>query len=72
MPFAMALLVFVMYYNMINVGQNWIANGKMHPIPFLLGLHGGVALLALMWLCLRHQQWHLRYLWRKTPAGSKA
>ncbi len=65
MPFVLALLVFVVYYNMINVGQNWIANGKMQLLPFMLGLHGGMALLAGVWLSLRHQQWHWRYLWRR-------
>lgn len=64
MPFAMALLVFVLYYNMINVGQNWIASGKMQLLPFMLGLHGGMALLAVLWLGWRHQQWHVRYLWQ--------
>jgi lipopolysaccharide export system permease protein len=71
MPFALALLVFVVYYNMINVGQSWIANGKMQPLAFMLGLHGGVAVMALVWLSLRHQQWHLRYLWRRPATGSQ-
>ena len=71
MPFAMALLVFVLYYNMINVGQNWIANGKLPMLSFMLGLHGGMALLAWIWLTLRHRQWHLRYLWRRPSAGAQ-
>lgn len=72
MPFALALLVFVVYYNMINVGQNWIANGKMQLLPFMFGLHAGLALLAMIWLTLRHRQWHVRYLWRKPATGSQA
>lgn len=66
MPFALALLVFVVYYNMINVGQNWIASGKVQLLPFMLILHGGMALLGFIWLALRHQQWHWRYLWPRT------
>ena len=71
-PFVMALLVFVVYYNLINVGQNWITNGKMQLLPFMLGLHGGMALLAFLWLSMRHQQWHPSFLWRKAKSGGQA
>jgi lipopolysaccharide export system permease protein len=51
---ALALLVFVVYYNMINVGQSWIGSGRVSFIGFLLALHGGVFVLALLWIAARH------------------
>ena len=51
---ALALLVFVVYYNMINVGQSWIGSGRVSFTGFLLALHGGVFVLALLWIAARH------------------
>ena len=46
-----ALLGFIVYYNLINLSQAWIAAGRFAMGPVLLVLHGGVALaaLALIW-----------------------
>ena len=51
---AVALFCFVGYYNMINVGQNWIASGRTTLPSFMLSLHGGAFCLALGWLLIRH------------------
>jgi lipopolysaccharide export system permease protein len=51
---AVALFCFVGYYNMVNVGQNWIASGRTSLPVFMLMLHGGALLLALSWLTFRH------------------
>ncbi|MDR2129195.1 MAG: LPS export ABC transporter permease LptF [Burkholderiaceae bacterium] len=48
-----ALLAFACYYNMINVGQSWIASGKVNIALWLLQLHGGILALSLLWLALR-------------------
>jgi lipopolysaccharide export system permease protein len=58
---ALALLIFMVYYNMINVGQSWIGSGKVSFTGFLLGLHGSVLVLALLWIVARH----LNFSWRK-------
>ena len=64
----LALFSFVAYYNLINLGQSWIASGRF-PLPgFLLVLHGGVFLAALTALAVRHNQWSLRRLVRKPMA----
>ena len=42
-----ALLAFVVYFNLINLSQSWVANGRFAMGPALLALHGGVFLLAL-------------------------
>jgi lipopolysaccharide export system permease protein len=59
---ALALFIFVMYYNFINLGQSWIGAGKVQFVPFLLTLHGGVFALAMAWLALRHNNWSWRQL----------
>lgn len=59
---ALALFIFVVYYNFINLGQSWISAGKFQLIPFLLVLHGGVLLLAIAWLTVRHNNWNWRQL----------
>jgi lipopolysaccharide export system permease protein len=47
-----ALLAFVIYYNLINLSQAWVAGGRTSMGLALLGLHGsaaGVALAQLWW-----------------------
>ena len=46
-----ALLAFVVYFNLINLTQAWIATGRMEMGPALLVLHGSVlaGALALIW-----------------------
>jgi len=55
-----ALFAFVIYYNMLNLGQGWVGSGRLGAGPFLLMLHGGVFVLALLWLAKRHNNWGLR------------
>ena len=57
-----SMFAFVVYFNLLNLGQNWIASGQVGFSEFLLGLHGGVFLLALLWLAHRHNNWDLRQL----------
>ncbi len=52
-----AFFTFVVYYNLINLGQSWISAGRVGFMPLLVVLHGGVMLLCLTLLWLRHQQW---------------
>jgi lipopolysaccharide export system permease protein len=51
---ALALFMFVAYFNMLNVGQSWIGLGRVGFAPFMLMLHGGFFLLAWAWLAVRH------------------
>jgi len=51
---ALALFCFVAYYNMVNVGQNWIAAGKISMPVFMLMLHGLAFVFAMTWLMIRH------------------
>jgi lipopolysaccharide export system permease protein len=46
-----ALMGFIVYYNLINLSQAWIASGRLSLGPALLLLHGSMfaAALALLW-----------------------
>jgi len=59
-----ALFAFVVYYNLLNLGQSWIGAGQADFGRFLLGLHGGVLLAAALWLAKQHNNWSLRHLRR--------
>ncbi|MEJ8809701.1 LPS export ABC transporter permease LptF [Variovorax ureilyticus] len=54
-----ALFAFVLYYNLLNLGQNWVGSGKYSMGGFMLALHGGAFLLGLAWLAKRHYNWSL-------------
>ena len=58
------LLAFVVYYNLLNLGQNWVATGLVGLWPFMLGLHGGVFLASALWLAQRHFQFRW---WPRRP-----
>lgn len=49
-----ALFTFVIYYNLLNLGQNWIASGKLSFMTHMTCLHGGIFLLATLWLAKNH------------------
>lgn len=60
-----ALLAFVVYYNLITLGQSWIGHGRLGLIPWLVVLHGGMLLLGLCWLHKRDRNWLWRDLLRR-------
>jgi lipopolysaccharide export system permease protein len=55
-----ALFAFVVYYNLLNLGQSWIADGRTSLTGFMLGLHGGALLAGSLWLAKQHNSWTLR------------
>jgi lipopolysaccharide export system permease protein len=57
------LFAFVFYYNLLNIGQGWVASGMVGLLPFMLVLHGGAMALALSWLSKRHFGWEWRDAW---------
>ncbi len=66
---AFALLAFVVYFNMINVGFSRIANGRTDFIAWMIYLHGGVFALTMLWMAVRHNQWSWRQLLPKAYAS---
>lgn len=65
-----ALFAFIVYYNLLNLGQNWIATGRAGITPFVLGLHGTALLLGVLWLAQQHNNWTLRRLLRRKGAAT--
>lgn len=61
---AFALLAFVVYYNLLNVGFSRIASGRTDFSTWMIGMHGGVFVLTLIWMAARHNQWSWRQLLR--------
>ena len=55
-----ALFAFVVYYNLLNLGQSWIADGRTSLTGFMLGLHGGALLAGSLWLAKQHNSWSIR------------
>lgn len=58
------LFAFVFYYNLLNLGQSWVASGMVDLVPFMLMLHGSVFALSLLWLIKRHHNFSLRGWWQ--------
>ena len=68
-----ALFAFVVYFNLLNLGKSWVSTGEASFAAFLLGLHGGVLLVGLVWLAKQHNNWTLRELFgrrRAVPEGT--
>ena len=53
-------MAFVVYFNLLVLGKSWIETGQVSFGAFLLALHGGALVLALVWLAKRHNNWVLR------------
>ena len=65
----LALFAFMVYYNLMSVGQAWVGVGKVGLLPFMLTLHGGTLALGLLLVTARHNHWSLRAL---LPRGNTA
>lgn len=66
-----ALFAFTVYYNLLNMGQSWIAGSRVQMLPYVLLLHGGTFVIAVAWLAKQHNNWAFAPLvrrLRKTPA----
>jgi lipopolysaccharide export system permease protein len=61
-----SLFAFVFYYNLLNLGQNWIASGKLTFSEHMLALHGGIFILATIWLAKGHNNWRWRNMFAYT------
>jgi lipopolysaccharide export system permease protein len=66
-----ALFAFVVYYNLLNLGQSWVGNGQAGFGAFLLGLHGGVLAVGLAWLAKQHNNWTFRKLLRRSAVRAE-
>lgn len=55
-----AMFAFILYYNLLGLGQSWISSGRYGLAPLMLTLHGGTFVLAILWLSKVHNNWHWR------------
>ncbi|WP_180126894.1 LPS export ABC transporter permease LptF [Rhodoferax sp. BLA1] len=65
----LALFTFVVYFNLLKLGQSWIAAGLLSFTSYLLLLHGSVFVLATLWLAKGHNNWHWKNLFPGRPAS---
>ena len=65
-----ALFSFVVYFNLLNLGQSWIGRERMGFAAFLLVLHGGTFAFATLWLAKQHNNWGWRPLLRRLGGRS--
>ena len=57
---AFALFAFICYYNLLNLGNSWIATGLVSFPKFMAMAHGGALLLGLAWLGWRSGRFTVR------------
>ncbi len=62
-----AVFAFNLYYNLVNLGNNWIAGGEASFWAYTLLLHLGVFVGVGLWLLARHLQWSWRDFWPQRP-----
>lgn len=67
---ALALLAFIVYYNLTNAGTSWVAAQRISMPALLLGLHGGMLALGTAMLAVRHYRWSMHYLLPQRGKGS--
>lgn len=58
-----ALLVFVVYFNLLSLGESWVVSGVFSGATWLVLLHGGVFVIGMSWLWMRNVQWSLKRAW---------
>ena len=54
------LFAFVVYFNLLNIGERMVATGRFSFSAMLIGLHGTVFMLCLAWLYKRHYNISIR------------
>ena len=64
------LFAFIVYFNLLNVGQRWVTAGQLNWLTLIFLMHGLVFALSVAWLAKRHHNISLLDLPRLLrPAG---
>ncbi|NQW79863.1 MAG: LPS export ABC transporter permease LptF [Polaromonas sp.] len=58
---------FIVYTNVMSLGQGWVSLGIVSFSGLLVMLHGGVFAVSVFLLAKRHKNWRLGDLFRRTP-----
>ena len=69
---AFSFLLFVVYFNLLLLGKSWILNGTIRFGPYLLALHGGLLVMALLWLTRSHFNWNFSSFWKTTVLKTRS
>ncbi|MES2784888.1 MAG: LPS export ABC transporter permease LptF [Pseudomonadota bacterium] len=67
-----ALFAFIVYFNLLNLGQSWITSGKATFLAFLVGLHGAIFIGSIFWLAKQHNNWSFKDLYSRPAARRNA
>ena len=62
-----ALFAFIVYFNLLNLGQSWISGGRVGLLGFMAVLHGGALVAGALWLAKQHNSWTIRLRPRNPP-----
>lgn len=65
-----AALAFAVYFNMINLGENWIKRGDHTLFTTLLVIHGTMLIIAIFFLLKQHRGW--LWPWQRLAAKTGA
>jgi len=57
-----AAFAFFLVFQLLNLGQTWIATGRVSFAGVTLGLHGSTFMLVWLWIAKLHFNWSWRYL----------
>jgi lipopolysaccharide export system permease protein len=63
------LFAFVVYYNLLNMGQSWVMSQKVHWLDMMVWMHGGVFALSSLWLAKRHFNWRLPHIFGRKESA---
>ena len=65
-----SLAAFAVYYNLLTMGENWIARSRIGMVPYMVLLHGGIFAAAMLWLLARNGEWLMRWRLRRAASAS--
>ena len=54
-----AVLTAIIYYNLINLGRNWISSDKFSIVSMMLIIHGSMFGIAIFFILKRHYEWKI-------------
>lgn len=67
---AFSIFAFLLYYNLLNLGESRVARGHVAWDVWLLQLHASVFIATTLWLIKRHYNLSVRNWFRRSPTRS--
>ncbi|MET0208533.1 MAG: hypothetical protein ABW220_05800, partial [Burkholderiaceae bacterium] len=63
---------FIVYFNLINLSQSWVTNGRASLGPAMILLHGSALVITLALIAWRDMGTRLVMPWKRPPATPPA